>query len=155
MRGFPLWRCFLLLLSLGVTGFVVHLLTRPQPVATPPSEEIVLELPPPVFEPIEGILRMEIEAPAPPTEITVTSAGELVFIAREPGPVFEVEQDFIYPVEGFDLVVRATWEDHLPGPRAVRLQAFFDGTKLGQFILWGEGEEVREVWEFPSMEGRR
>jgi hypothetical protein len=147
----------LLVLSLGVTGYVVHWLTRPATEAVPAVEvaEVVELPPPPAPEPIEGTLRMEIESPVPPSEITVTSAGELVFSAREPGPVFQVEQDFIYPVEGFDLVVRARWEDHLPGPRAVRFLGFFDGTKLGQFILWGEGEEARDVWEFPSMEGGR
>jgi hypothetical protein len=108
--------------------------------------------PTPAPTPIPGWLTIRTESPIPPTKIEIFRQGSLLASFDSPG--FESSQggEFTFPVEGLDLGIYARWENFLPGPRAVRLEAVFEGTEVGTYTLWGANDEASGTWRLPSIE---
>jgi hypothetical protein len=103
-------------------------------------------------DPINGWLQIGAESPVPPTKIEIFREGALLAQMDNPGIESAQGGDFLFPPEGLSLGIYARWEDFLPGPRAVRFTASFEGTEISSFVLWGEDEEASGVWQLPSIE---
>lgn len=103
-------------------------------------------------EPIMGWLQIEAESPVPPTGIEIFREGTLLVEMQSPGFDSAHGGEFVFPVDGVSLGVYAKWEDYLPGPRAVRFKATFEGTEISSYVLWGNGDEASGVWKLPAIE---
>jgi hypothetical protein len=113
--------------------------------ATPPQE-------PP--GPITGNLRLIAESPLPPTALVITVEGqEFLQLGRSgTGADIDVEQAWVYPPGGLKVELRAEWLDYLPGPRAVRVRALFDGVLISDSSAWGRDKSLEKTWHLPGAE---
>lgn len=104
--------------------------------------------------PMRGELILLVEAPLPPSHFALNRGGVELCSASELGQIFNVEvQNFELPWDGINLVVRARWDEHLPGPRALRITANLGEERLGEAVFWGEGESLEANWHLvPEME---
>jgi hypothetical protein len=104
------------------------------------------------LEPIHGWLEIQAESPVPPSQIEIFREGAILVRMDSPGFVSKHGGDFSFPPTGATLGVYARWDDHLPGPRAVRFSAIFEGTEISSFVLWGNDDEESGNWRLPIIE---
>ena len=102
--------------------------------------------------PIEGRLRLIAESPLPPTALVIRVGEELFMESDKSGADIDVERAWVYPPEGLRVALRAEWADYLPGPRAVRVRAFFDGVLMSDSITWGRDLFLEKDWHLPGAE---
>lgn len=116
---------------------------------TSPREESPPQEPP---GPVSGTLRLIAESPLPPTLLTVTVDGQPFLHLEKSGVDLDLDHPWVYPPEGMTAELRAEWKDYLPGPRAVRVRAFFDGVLISDVIAWGRDEALQKTWRLPGAE---
>ena len=100
--------------------------------------------------PITGTLRLIAESPLPPTLLVVTIDEHPFLQLEKTGVDLDAQQSWRYPPEGLRAHLRAEWADYLPGPRAVRVRAYFDGVLISDQIAWGRDEALDRTWHLPG-----
>lgn len=130
MTGSPFFRLLLLAVGLVLLALPAWRLTgRPAPAPAQPE---------PVGgnRPVSQSVQIQFTSPLPPETIVVEALGRTVATLKGPDGPWSVKIPLVVPIEGIDLVVRATWTGPAPS-NALRMQARVGTSERLDTTLWG------------------
>jgi hypothetical protein len=140
MRGSPLLRALLAFIIVGLLGWPLRILTRPQAAAAPSSA-------PAAPSAQKKAIRLHLTFTTPPKSFVVRHLEDDVWKSTAPEADAEQEIKLEYPTEGIDLQFHIEWPDDAP-LSAMRVQLTDPAGDTHDKSVWGKGT-VDEVVTFP------
>jgi hypothetical protein len=141
MRGSPLVRALLAFLAIGLLGWPLWQLTRPQDV------EAAAPAPAPAALTIKKAIHLHLTFTATPKSFVVRHLDEEIWKVDAPEAEMEHDVSIEYPDEGVDLQFHIEWPDDGP-VAAARVQLTDPAGDPHEKSVWGKGI-VDEVVTFP------
>jgi hypothetical protein len=137
MRGSPLVRAFLAFILIGLMGWPLWVLTRPEAVAAPaPAAPVV-----------KKAISLHLTFTTVPKSLTIGHLDTELWKETAPQADMERQVTLEYPAEGVDLQFHIEWPED--GPlSAVRVQLTDPAGDTHEKSVWGKGT-VDEVVTFP------
>jgi hypothetical protein len=140
MRGSPLVRALLAFLVIGLMGWPLWVLTRPEEVVAAPAPQSSAS-------DVKKAIGLHLTFTVAPKSFTVRNLTEDIWKVTAPAADMEQTVSIAYPPEGVDLQFHIEWPDDAP-LAAMRVQLTDPAGDAHEKSVWGKGT-VDEVLTFP------